>query len=253
MLRSRIQKAKSSGYGYVASQQVPTMKQKGHRVVKERNAVLHNHNQRVQGDEHKKMSSPRRRGQAKHSEAGRGSVNRRELRKKEGSDGGKHWRGHPEHHRPSANDQYEDGGDGWHEVPIELNSLVIPSPSPRQHDHDDLTQEQRDLLAEYEHHENSNSGLYAPDVPNNGGGSIVSIGINEDGSVTVLPPKDDSMKQDPVPGRQLSGSHAQSSNSSGGIHGDDTPDGAQTSLLYYDIPAVDMIQNKVFRTHRRNL
>jgi hypothetical protein len=83
--------------------------------------------------------------------------------------GATHKQKQQQHQRQRASQGHSD----WSQVPIELNPQVIPLPVGQQHPL---------VLAEYE---SSASGLYAGDGMNNGGGSIVSIGINEDGSVTV--------------------------------------------------------------------
>ena len=282
LMKERIAKARSSGYGYRGPQelQVPIVKQQGPRIVKERNPLVVQ-NQPQQGlNQHQPHAplgvngdgfnpgakvSPRRQRADKASGRGRG-------RKRGGGGRGRNQGSD----RPRAPDY---GGGEWHEVPIELNSLVIPSPT-HQYQHRELginnnpggeylDPEQRDLLNEYEQqHGGSTSGLYALDATNNGGGSIVSIGINDDGSVTVLNPEQHAGQQQQEEGRHDGGreanqgfhshSHPHSNEGEGG--GDMSlgngssnsglagqpgfPENDQSSLLYYDIPGVNTGSNK---------
>ena len=100
LLQNRIRKAKSSGYGYVASQQVPVVKQHGPRVVKERNPLLNNNRRRDKGGDNGNKSPPRRRGQgqrgklSKDREPNRGNLNGRTRGKRPGHNDSNRWRDH---------------------------------------------------------------------------------------------------------------------------------------------------------------
>lgn len=267
ILRARIHEARGSGYGYVVSRQVPKARNSGARVARERRPGAHHREQHQRKLPHAPRhgnDSPHRevydeggmgkvRGNGKSSGRGRGHGGESGR----GGGGGGQGRSHEQqsenrHLYPGAPGE---GGDEWSAIPVELNSMVIPSPAPDRPQHNHLDQEQRELLAEYEEHQSSTSGLYALDATNNGGGSIVSIGINDDGSVTVMPPKEDILQHGLPPGDDntlsaegsFPAAKSQLQGSSSGEEGSRSngfPEGDQSSLLYYDIPAVNAGQNK---------